>query len=879
MLLPAALLGESLFTGDRYLPYDVAEFPPIAQTLTPEQLAEIRSTANYDATEAPIWFAIELQLAREAFAAGQLPHWDPYVRCGAPLLAHGHTGFMNPLHLPALLFADPADGLLYLTYAMFALAGMLMFGFLRAMRLGTAAAAFGAVAFAWSGTMTANGHWYMRMEPLAMLPGMLWAIVALVERSGWARALPAAGLAAATAFTWLSGFPQYGIPVTLLAGAFGLVFITREMRDGKGAALRLLLWLGGAGLLGMLLAMPQLLQMLYFYPLSNRPIDEAFDRATRHAFAPFGLLGYVMPEAFSHPNDAALPQTASPLPYLWSDLRHWNTGEVLAPNYNFTEYALFPGVLPLALAVLALAIRGPRWRWFPALALAAVWLLATGAFGARYAYHLPGIKAVPPYRFAGPACALLAMLAAVGFDGLRRRLRPWSMRALALALAVGAIAMFALSSSAEPAKTAPDDPWLVEISERYRDVLAAEYHAKPAQVTPAAALAYKFSPNDRTRPGSKSDAISLARQRFDANLRRGAFGLLLGAGLLVAFSFLRREGGLRGWPTAVMFGLAGLELAMFSFALNRGQACEHDGDTAVHTFLAAERDARKGDGGMLVGRGIGGPYNLPGGTLAAAHIRDLNYYTFVDNKSDLPLRRLYGDDFILRGFVCDAVPDDERLERPYWDLMGLRYVLATRPMSHAGERVGPTAIGGADYFVYERPNVLPRAWLVPLLTVVDDEQQLVTRLASPDLDPRAGVFVGSADAERLGGLAPGDGPADRTIRFTFEDTKRVTLEVAAGSPGYLVIADTCFPGQSATWNGAPIEIARGNLFQRVVKLPAEAGVLEFRFRAQGFVAGLAIGGIALLGWVALLGVGTWIGVRNEMRPRRPAGDAADIDGV
>lgn len=47
------------------------------------------------------------------------------------MLAHGHMGLLNPLHWPALLFSDPADGLLCLTYTMFALAGILMFGLLR----------------------------------------------------------------------------------------------------------------------------------------------------------------------------------------------------------------------------------------------------------------------------------------------------------------------------------------------------------------------------------------------------------------------------------------------------------------------------------------------------------------------------------------------------------------------------------------------------------------------------------------------------------------------------------------------------------------------------------------------------------------------------
>ncbi|MCR9244944.1 MAG: hypothetical protein NXI31_07920 [bacterium] len=875
LLLPAALLGESLFTSDRYLSYDLAEFPPAAQNLTPEQLAAVRSTANYDATEAPIWFAVELQLAREAAERGQLPHWNPYVRNGAPMLAHGHLGLLNPVHMPALWFEDPADGLLYLTYVMFALAGALMFGFLRAMGLGTASAAFGALAFAWSGTLTANGHWFMRMEPLAVLPGMLWGIVGVSSRQGLARAWPAAGLAITTALCWMSGFPQYGIPVTLLAAAFGCMFLVREWRrDGMRSALRLLGWLAGAGLVGMLLAMPQLLQMLLFYPDSNRPIAESLDRATRHAFAPFGFLGYVMPEAFSHPGDSTLPQDASPVPYLWSDLKHWETGEQLLPNYNFTEYAIYPGVVPLALALLALVIRGPRWRWFVVGAFAGVWLLATGAFGLYHAYHLPGIKPVPPYRFAGPACALLAMLAAIGFDGLRDRLRPWSMRGLGIALLGGAVAMFVWSSEPVPDKTTIEDPWLVAIVDRYREIYA-EQHSTPEQklpaaaITPAVALDQKFTPGNRNAPGTRIDAIKNGRERLQWNLRRGGGGLLIVAGLLIASSFRRRENGLRGWPTIVAFGLAAIELGAFGLALNRGQACEHSPDTPVHEFLRERRDAAADAGGFLVGRGVGGVYNLPGGTLAAEHIRDLNFYTFVDNKSDLPIRKLYGDAFILRGFVCDAVPDDDRLRRPYWDLMGLRYVLATRPMEHAGERVGPTTIGDKDYFVYERTTAMPRAWCVGRLEVVNDEAALVDRLADTDLDPRAQVLVDSASANQLATVPANADPGSRTARFVHEDSKRVSIHLQAGDPGYLVIADTFFDGWEAWIDDEPVPMVRGNLYQRVVAVPENECIVEMRFRAPGFFAGFVIGGAAVPLLAVLLLASAWAGIRLRRRHATP----------
>lgn len=873
LLLPAALLGECLFGGKAYLPYDLAEFPPIATTLTPAERHALRATANYDATEAPIWFAVELQLAREALARGQLPHWNGYVRNGAPMLAHGHLGLLDPLHWPALLFADPADGLLCLTYLMFALAGGLMFGLLRALHLGWLPAVFGGIAFAWSGTLTANGHWFMRMEPLALLPGLLWAQLAIARRSGRRRALPAIGLALAVACTWLSGFPQYGIPVTLLAACFGVLLVVRELRSGPAASLRLLGWLLlGAGV-GLLLAMPSLQQMLHFYPLSNRPIDETLDRASRHAWAPMGFLGYLFPDLFSHPGDVTMPTEAAPLPWLLSDLRHWQGGELLLPNYNFTEYALFPGTLPLWFAVLALLLRGPRWRFLIALGLAGLWLAATGAFGAHLAFTLPGLKTVPPYRFAGPACAFVAMLGALGFEALGRLTRPGLLRLFAVVLA--AAGGYCLAESTHQVRpTDPDaDPWLVRIVERYRDSYAREKQIPVAEVTPAAAHRLQFradNPLDLDRP---YDTIVQGRHRLHWNLQRGGIALLLAAGFLFFVSLRGRGPALAGWPALLALGFTGLELGEFGFHLNRGQALPYAHDSAVHRFLRERRDAERERGGFLVGRGAGayGPFNLPGGTLAPEHVRDLNFYTFVDRWSDLPIRRLYGDAQILRGFVCGALPDDERLELPWWDLLGLRYVLATAPMQHAGQRVGPEPKGpGGEYFVYERPHPLPRAWFVPRLRQIDREDELVAALAAKDLDPRAVALVSAADAAALGPLPAGPAEpalAARTIGFVHEDSRRVVLRIGPGAPGYLVLADTFFPGWSAAIAGQPVPMVRGNLCQRVVAVPGDGCAVEFTFRADGFRSGLALGGAG-----ALLLIGLFVlGLRARREAAGPAG--------
>ncbi len=869
LLLPLILLADSIFGGRTYQPFDIAEFPPIGDTLTAAQRSELRNTANYDATEAPIWFRAEVQMAREALANGRLPLWNGAVRGGAPMLAHGHLGWLNPLHWPALLFANPDHGLLYLTAVMLGLAGLLMFGLLRCAGLSGAAATFGAVAFAWSGTMTANGHWFMRLEPLAMLPGLCWAMLAASRREGRQRALPTLGLASATAAVWLSGFPQYGIPVTLLAAGFGAVLCLRELQRSPRAAFALAGWLLLGGAVGMLLAMPQLVPMLHFYPDSNRPIDETLDRASRHAWSAAGFLGYLFPDVFSHPGDIRLPQDSAPLPWLLNDLRHWQTGEALLPNYNATEYAIFPGTPTVLLTLLGVCAGGPRWRWLPVAGLAAVWLLATGAFGAHLTYLLPGIKSVPPYRFAGPACALVAILAAVGLDRLRTGLAPWLLRTLAVVWM--AFAGYCLAESTHSvAATRADDPWLARIVERHREAYAAARNVPIAAVTPAAALQLQFTTRDREDPRISYDAIALGRERLAASLQRTGWWAAALSAALFALSLRRRE--LPAWLLGAATLVTATELYLVGQPRNAGQAMPYPHDSAVHAFLREQRDRHADAGGFVIARGAGraGPWNLPGGTLANERIRDLNFYTFVDKWSDRPIRSLYGDAQILRGFVCDALPDDERLRRPWWDLFGLRYVLATQPMQHAGREVlrlpTPDAPQVRPYHVYERDSALPRAWFVPALDVVADETQLLARLTATDLDPRRAALVLAADAPTTAWSGASPTSAERTIRFVEEDAASLSLEIGAGAPGYLVLADTYFAGWTATLDGEPTPIVRGNLYQRVVAVGPAAARLEFRYLPPGLAGGAGLGALGLA-LVAALGALAW---RNRAAVGRTA---------
>lgn len=871
LLLPAVLLGECLQPGVHYLPFDLAEFPPVATALSPEELAHLRENANYDATEPSIWWEPEFDLVHRGLDDGTFPHWNPYVRGGAPLVAHGHLGLFDPLHWPALLL-DPRDGLLWLSWAALALAGVLMFGMLRELRLGRPAALFGAVTFTLSGTLAANAHWYMRAESIALLPGMVWALLRLDRTSGPARGLPAAGLALAVAMAWTAGFPPFAIVVCLFAGLVGAVLAVHRLRaSGRPAALRLLLWTGAALLLGLLLAAVQVLPQMAFYPLANRAPSQTLADQSQFAFDPMGLLGYLCPEAFCDPGSRLLPGSQSPLAFLLFSRTEWGTGRVLRPdlNYNFTEYAVFAGTLPLLFAAVGLCWRGgPRWRLVCLALLLATFLLAVGPFPFHLAHALPGIQFVPPFRFAAPACAFLAALAALGLDRLAAGSAPRPLRAVALAAAVLGGACLWTSSALAADPDATERAWLEAITEHYRPH-SRRFRADvpPEAVTPELVRDVFFTAH--LPDGTPVDRLRLGRLRLEQGLDRAGVALLLGAAFAVLLSLRGRGRALPWWLAAAATAATAVELGLHGIPLNRGRELPHALDSPVHEFLREQRDAAAASGGFLVARanpGAGDAMHLPPGTLARERIRDLQFYTFLDGRSGLPVAAIYGQDFLRRDHIAQALPDDERLSLPLWDAMGLRYLLTTAPMQHAGIRVGPRLEGpGGEFFVYERPTALPRAWIVPELMVVADDAAAIAAAIRPDFEPRRRAIVTAATAGAL--PAPGGGdPGARTVTFLHEDLKRLTLQVGDGPPGYLVLADTCLPGWTVSIDGRPAPIAEANVYQRLVPLPAGACTLAFRYRTPGLLPGLAVSAVA----AAVLGLLVALALRARRR-RQPQG--------
>lgn len=828
LLLPLAWLWPCVFGGRTFVPYDLAEFPPASLALPAAELAAIRADKNRDVTEVPVWFLPEFVFARDELRAGRWPVWSPHARTGTVLHAHGLLGLCYPPNWLALFADDPGARLVLLAWISLALGGALTFGFLRELGIGVFAAWSGAALFELSAPMATNAFFWMRLASFVWLPGVLWSLLRLAGAPS-TRPGPLIALATSVAMAWLGGFPPFATTTTVIGGWFAVWLVVARAREGAlHDGVRLAVRLGAGLAAGAMLAMPQVLPSLRFFPQSARDPDPPLAAIAGQSFETYGLLGYLAPDLISDPwTSVELPYHQSPLA-LVLNRRTDAAGKAQEPDYNFTEYAVFVGTFGLLLGLVGMIAGRGRHRGFALGAFALLAGLALFLPGAHLLFVLPVIKNVWPMRWLAPATLFVAWFAALGLqrlaDGGRRA--PIALAATAVVLAAALAYGLAM-----PASWYANDPHgLVQsIADRFR-------------VSAQDVVNFVQGP-------ATTDRFALAFARAAERGAHAACWLLGAAALLLALAFAGGQR-LRAWLLRAGVGATLVQLVCFGAPIVRGCERDHATETAVHAFLRERAAANGMSGGVAIARGSlvpTLPAQLPPGELMAPGLRDLHFYTHFDGRSHEPLMAMLaaalGPDTARaiagKGYLVQSLPDAV-LEHPLLDLLGVRYVLATERLAHAGPIVGPTL--GDTFFVHERPRALPRAFTVPALAPLPTDAAIVTALADARLEPRRQAFVRTDELPTP--LARGDG--DRDVHFVTDLPTRIELAVAAGGAPWLVLADTFLPGWSATVDGEAAAIVRVNHSQRAVRLPERACSVTFAYAAPGLGAGLTLAGIATL---------------------------------
>jgi len=194
-----------------------------------------------------------------------------------------------------------------------------------------------------------------------------------------------------------------------------------------------------------------------------------------------------------------------------------------------------------------------------------------------------------------------------------------------------------------------------------------------------------------------------------------------------------------------------------------------------------------------------------------------------------------------------VTPDFNRLEMrvdprlpTFLRTYGVTHMLTPFPLS---ADILPFAGRAGQAYVY-RVEGSARVRFVSGARVVTDDSQAVAALLAADFDPAREIVLHDAPAD-FGMSRPAASPGASQAAIVAEDQRGLTVRVTAPTDGFLLVADTLYPGWSASLDGHPAPLYRANLAVRGVPVPAGSHEVRFAYEPPGLVQGARISALAL----------------------------------
>jgi len=327
----AILFWQTLLWGYVQVPTDVpAFFDPVMREAMPDIIRPQNPLLSDHVEQFYVWHYLAAQSMQND---GKVPLWNPHILAGQPLVGNAQPALFYPVNL-LLFWLDP--GLVTAFRSMFNMfvAGFFTFLFCRALTISKAGATLAAVAFAFSGALTA-GPSYAYASCLALLPFIMWAGEKMLQdqarRYFW-------GLVGGigVGITLLAGHPASAFHNLLIFGlyfSFRLLYLEGSIRQ-KG---RLVLALGPLFIGGLLLGAVQWLPFVAWSfegaTVSRNPAWNATSLIYTQDWLPHlaSIVTLLFPNFYGHPVD-----------YTY----HWP----FATFQNYMEQSMYIGLIPLALA-------------------------------------------------------------------------------------------------------------------------------------------------------------------------------------------------------------------------------------------------------------------------------------------------------------------------------------------------------------------------------------------------------------------------------------------------------------------------------------------------------------------------------------------------
>jgi Bacterial membrane protein YfhO len=709
------------------------------------------------------WRTYALAVLRQ----GYLPLWNPLVGMGAPLLANYQSAVLYPPNL-LLALGDPAWISTLLVMLHLILAGVGMAVLARRLGMDSLGQSVAGLAFGLSGYLVARSGFFSINATAAWLPWVIVAVdrvvLALPMATSWRKRVGTCiPLAVVLALQWTAGHAQTAWYTLVLMAAW---ILWRSLRGGVRALGITVAGIAAAGALAFALASPQLLPTLEYLLQSHRAGTLDTEYALAYSFWPWRFLGLLAPGAFGSP--------------VMGD--YWGYG-------NFWEDAIYVGVLPLLLAVVAL-VRGFLRRG-PHVSLTR-FLVAVGVVTSVLALgkHTPVFpwlfRWVPTFGlFQAPTrwmlifvfgCSLLAGAGATAWKRVEGRALYWSRLGSA-----GAGGMAVVAWLAPRVVSVAAQPTLIRVESISRSIALAGSWLLLAGV------------------------LVLLRRQQPSAAWSAAVALVVLADLVVAgcgLNPLTPEDLYRG-STSLAGRLVNGGRVYMSAELE--QQAKFSWAFRFDTFTALEDWRQVREAG------------LPNVTL-------LEGIPSASNFDPLQPQRWAT---WMTALESKGRPDS------LLQLMDVGWVAESVPSQDVPVEFG--AVPGSE-----------RVRIVPEATPVESGDAALDAMTASGFDPGSEVIVEPSAGQPL----PASGGSGNATLMSTVDPNRVVVQAETNGPAWLVLSDTWYPGWQARLDGEQVPIWRGDYLFRAVPVPAGTHVVEFAYRPMSFLTGVLLAGaaIVLLAW-------------------------------
>ena len=194
---------------------------------------------------------------------------------------------------------------------------------------------------------------------------------------------------------------------------------------------------------------------------------------------------------------------------------------------------------------------------------------------------------------------------------------------------------------------------------------------------------------------------------------------------------------------------------------------------------------------------------------------------------------------------------------------GVSHLLSAYPQKGA-----PLALvsQNGNAYVY-RVDGAARVRFVRAARHVSTDAEAAARLLDLSFDPDREILLHDApDSVRPTVAEAGDASSNTAATqavVTREDPRQVVIEAEAPADGFLLLADTFYPGWTAQVDGTPAPVYRANLSVRGIRLPKGRHEVRFMYDAPGFTRGVQITLVAIS--ILLLWAGAAVYVDRRIR--------------